>query len=359
MHRVHNFSAGPAALPDEVLEIAKDELMDYHGQGTSIMEQSHRGDAYTKVDHEAKERLDRLLELDDQFHIMFLQGGASTQFMQIPFNFLNKHETADYINTGVWSKKAIKEAKLFGKVHEAYSGENEGFSRVPQDSELNIGDQSRYVHYTSNNTIYGTQFPGEPDTGGIPLICDASSDFISRPIDSAKYGLIYAGAQKNLGPSGVTVVLVRKEFLQTISKTDIPTILDYRTHADRIFNTPPTFAVYMVNLVLKWVEEQGGITHFQKLNAKKAEALYREIDKDSFYKGMAHKDSRSKMNVTFRLPDESLEERFVKEAAENNLVALKGHRSAGGIRASIYNACSLGSVEALVSFMGSFRNKYG
>lgn len=359
MHRVHNFSAGPAALPEEVLKIAKEELMDYHGQGTSIMEQSHRGEAYTEVDQQAKERLNRILKLDDRFHIMFLQGGASSQFMQIPFNFLETHETADYINTGVWSKKAIKEARLFGNVHESYSGEKEGFCRVPQNSELNFHNQSRYVHFTSNNTIYGTQFSAEPDTGGIPLICDASSDFISRPIDPDKYGMIYAGAQKNLGPSGVTVVMVRKDFLRTISKEKIPTILDYRTHAERIFNTPPTFTVYMVNLVLKWVEDQGGIAHFQKINAKKANILYREIDKDDFYKGSAEKASRSKMNVTFRLPDETLEERFVREAYENDLVALKGHRSAGGIRASIYNACRLESVEALVSFMDHFRNKYG
>lgn len=359
MHRVHNFSAGPAALPDEVLEIAKEEIMDYHGQGTSIMEQSHRGEAYTEVDQQAKERLDRILKLENRFHIMFLQGGASSQFMQVPFNFLDRHETADYINTGVWSNKAIKEARLFGNVHESYSGENEAFRRVPQDSELTFHDQSRYVHYTSNNTIYGTQFSGEPDTGGIPLICDASSDFISRPIDPKKYGMIYAGAQKNLGPSGVTVVMVRKDFLQSISKENIPTILDYRTHAERIFNTPPTFAVYMVNLVLKWVEERGGIPHFQTLNAKKAELLYSEIDRDAFYKGTAEKNSRSKMNVTFRLNDEGLEERFIKEAAENELVALKGHRSAGGIRASIYNACRLESVEALISFMDHFRSKYG
>ncbi|MDZ7808561.1 MAG: 3-phosphoserine/phosphohydroxythreonine transaminase [Gracilimonas sp.] len=359
MHRIHNFSAGPAALPDEVLEIAKDELMDYHGQGRSIMEQSHRGEAYTRVDNEAKERLNRILDLDDQFHIMFLQGGASTQFMQVPFNFLEKNETADYINTGIWSKKAIKEAKLFGNVNESYNGEKEDFSRVPQNSELKLNEQSRYVHFTSNNTIYGTQFSKEPKTNGIPLICDASSDFISRPIDSDKYGLIYAGAQKNLGPSGVTVVLVRKDFLKTISKNDIPTILDYRTHAERIFNTPPTFAVYMVNLVLKWVEEQGGISHFKNLNAKKADLLYSEIDQDTFYKGTAQKDSRSKMNVTFRLPDESLEDRFIKEAADNELVALKGHRNAGGIRASIYNACKLESVEALVNFMAHFRSKHG
>ena len=359
MHRVHNFSAGPAALPKEVLEIAQNELLDYREQGRSIMEQSHRGEAYTKVDNEAKERLNRILGLNNDFHIMFLQGGASSQFMQVPFNFLSEHESADYINTGVWSKKAIKEARLFGNVHESYNGEANGFSRVPLDSELNFSEQSRYVHFTSNNTIYGTQFDHEPETNGIPLICDASSDFISRPIDLPKYGMIYAGAQKNLGPSGVTVVLIRKDFIKTISKPAIPTILDYRTHAERIFNTPPTFAVYMVNLVLKWVEEQGGIPHFEKLNTKKADILYGQIDKDGFYRGTAQKASRSKMNVTFRLPDETLEERFIKEAAENELVALKGHRSVGGIRASIYNACKLSSVEALASFMDHFRNKYG
>lgn len=359
MQRVHNFSAGPAALPKEVLETAKNELMDYHGQGRSIMEQSHRGEAYTIIDREAKERLNRILGLNDQFHIMFLQGGASSQFMQIPFNFLSKQQVADYINTGVWSKKAIKEARLFGDVHVSYNGEADQYSRIPSDSELSFDEKSRYVHFTSNNTIYGTQFSSEPDTGGIPLICDASSDFISRPINSAKYGLIYAGAQKNLGPSGATVVLVRKDFLPTISKKDVPTILDYRTHAERIFNTPPTFAVYMVNLVLKWVEEQGGIPHFQELNNKKAGLLYNEVDKDNFYRGTAQKGSRSKMNVTFRLHDETLEETFLKEAAKNDLVALKGHRNAGGIRASIYNACKLESVEALVSFMDHFRNKYG
>lgn len=359
MHRVHNFSAGPAALPEEVLKIAQNELLDYHGQGRSIMEQSHRGEAYTKVDHEAKERLNRILGLNDEFHIMFLQGGASAQFMQVPFNFLNEHETADYINTGVWSKKAIREARLFGKVNESYSGEAEHFSRIPKNDEMHFDEGSRYVHFTSNNTIHGTQFAHEPETNGIPLICDASSDFMSRPIDLSRYGMIYAGAQKNLGPSGVTVVLIRKDFISTITKSDIPTILDYRTHAERIFNTPPTFAVYMVNLVLEWVEEQGGIPYFEKLNTKKADLLYSEIDKDGFYRGTAQNDSRSQMNVTFRLPDEALEDRFIKEAAENELVALKGHRSAGGIRASIYNACKLSSVEALVNFMDHFRNKNG
>ncbi|MBO6585301.1 MAG: 3-phosphoserine/phosphohydroxythreonine transaminase [Gracilimonas sp.] len=359
MKRVHNFSAGPAALPLEVLEIVQDELLDYHGTGTSIMEKSHRGKEYTKVDAEAKERLTRILGLGDDFHIMFLQGGATAQFMQVPFNFLEEGQTADYINTGVWSQKAIKEARLFGNVHIPFSSEDEDFTRVPANEELRLSESPRYVHYTSNNTIYGTQFRTEPDSNGAPLVCDASSDFISRPIDVARYGLIYAGAQKNLGPSGVTVVIVRKDFLQTNTKQNIPTFLNYHSHSKRIFNTPPSFAVYMVNLVLQWVEDKGGIPYFQKLNNQKAELLYNTIDQDDFYTGTADVDSRSKMNVTFRLPTEELEQRFISEAEELGLVALKGHRSVGGIRASIYNACAMESVKALTDFMKEFRSKRG
>lgn len=359
MKRVHNFSAGPAALPTAVLKIVQEELLDYHGEGTSIMEQSHRDEAYTKVDADAKDRLNRLLGLDDKFKIMFLQGGASTQFMQVPFNFLKSHETADIINTGEWSKKAIKEAKLFGKVHIPYSGEELDFSRVPTQEELRFSEQPRYVHFTSNNTIYGTQFPAEPETNGIPLVCDASSDFLSRSIQVDKYGLIYAGVQKNLGPSGVTVVLINKDFLESADKKGIPTILNYHTHADRIFNTPPTFAVYMMGLVLKWIEDKGGIPYFEKINEQKATLLYGAIDEDDFYQGTAEINSRSKMNVTFRLPSEDLEQQFLIEAKEHDLVALKGHRSAGGIRASIYNACELSSIKALVDFMRHFRKKNG
>lgn len=359
MKRVHNFSAGPAALPLEVLKTVQEELLDYHGDGVSIMEQSHRGRSYTQVDNEAKERLSRLLGLGNDFKIMFLQGGASSQFMQVPYNFLKKNETADYINTGIWSKKAIKEAGLFGNVNVPFSGEDEAFSRIPKQEELTFSEHARYVHFTSNNTIYGTQFSEEPETNGVPLVCDASSDFLSREIDLDKYGLIYAGAQKNLGPSGVTLVLVRNEFLETADKTDVPTILNYHTHADRIFNTPPTFAVYMVNLVLKWVEEKGGIPYFEELNDRKADLLYSEIDKDDFYTGMAQKSSRSKMNVTFRLASEELEQKFLKEAAANDLVALKGHRTVGGIRASIYNACTLDSVKTLADFMRYFQDKRG
>ncbi len=360
MNRVHNFSAGPAALPTEVLEKAQSELLNYRGAGASIMEMSHRGKDYTEVDAQARERLKKLLRLGDDFEIMFLQGGASTQFMQVPLNFLSEGQTADYINTGTWSTKAIKEARLFGTVNEAFSSAVSNFSRVPTNEELRLSPDARYVHYTSNNTIFGTQFPSEPETNGVPLVCDASSDFLSRPIDTDKYGIIYAGAQKNLGPSGVTVVIIRKDFLARAEKEDLPTILNYNTHANgAMFNTPPTFAVYMVNLVLEWVTDQGGVEQFEKINNEKAKLLYSEIDADDFYTGTAEAASRSNMNVTFRLPSEELEAAFINQAARHGLVALKGHRSVGGVRASIYNACSLESVQALVNFMGEFRAKNG
>jgi phosphoserine aminotransferase len=357
MKRVHNFSAGPAALPLEVLEKAQKELPDYHGTGTSIMEKSHRGPEYTRIDTEARERLTDILNLGDDFEIMFLQGGASSQFFMVPQNFLTRDETADYINTGAWSAKAIKEAKLFGNVNEAYSSKDSNFNRVPESSECSFTPDAKYVHITSNNTIFGTQFPSEPDTGDVPLVCDASSDFLSRPINLQRYGLIYAGAQKNLGPAGVTIVLLRKSFLEKSSATGIPTILNYNTHTGKLFNTPPTFAVYMVNLVLEWIQDKGGLSYFEKFSQLKADLLYQEIDNDDFYRGTAELTSRSQMNVTFRLPTEELEAEFLKKAAENDLVALKGHRSVGGIRASIYNACPLESVETLTYFMQSFRSR--
>lgn len=357
MSRIHNFSAGPARLPLPVLEKAKSELTDYQNTGVSVMEMSHRSATYTEIDRQAKSRIRSLLGLGNDFHILFLQGGASSQFMMAPFNFLSEGETADYIDTGRWSAKAIKEAKLFGDVHVPFSSAETGYDRVPDQNELSFSENPRYVHFTSNNTVAGTQFPAEPDTNGAPLICDASSDFLSRPIDVSKYGLIYAGAQKNVGPAGVTIVIIRKDFLDRADKQNIPTILDYKTHTEKIFNTPPTFNVYMVNLVLEWIEEEGGIEHFAELNREKAKLLYDEIDKNDFYRGAVEKASRSLMNVTYRLPSEELEQAFLREAEENDLVALKGHRSVGGIRASIYNACPLESVEALVHFMQHFRDK--
>lgn len=358
MNRAHNFSAGPAVLPLEVLEKAKNELIDYNGSGSSIMEMSHRGVHYTEVDQQARERLTRILGLGDDFEIMFLQGGASSQFMMIPHNLLFNGKSADYINTGAWSKKAIKEANRFGGINIAFSSEDSNFNRVPGSSELSLSDGATYVHYTSNNTIFGTQFHGEPETGSVPLIADMSSDFLCKPIDIQKHGIIYAGAQKNLGPAGVTVVIVRKDLLEQMN-SDIPSMLSYNTHAGTLFNTPPSFSVYMVNLVLEWVEKKGGLSYFESFNNSKADLLYGEIDADDFYSGTAELNSRSLMNVTFRLGSEELEAKFLKEAATQNLVALKGHRSVGGVRASIYNACPMESVQALVAFMKDFRTNNG
>lgn len=359
MKRVHNFSAGPATLPLEVLQKAQAEFTEYQNMGRSLMEMSHRSAEYTEIDRQAKQRLNELLGLGDDFEIFFLQGGASSQFMMAPFNFLDENKTADYIDTGRWSDKAITEAENFGKVHVPFSSSEGNYNRVPKQSELNFSDDPVYVHFTSNNTVAGTQFPKEPETGGVPLVCDASSDILSRPIDVDKYGIIYAGAQKNMGPAGVTVVIIRKDFLEKAKAEGVPTILRYKTHAAKIFDTPPTYNVYMVNLVLEWMQEQGGVEYFSNMAKQKASLLYGEIDKDDFYRGAVEKDSRSLMNATYRLPSEELEQKFLEEAANHDLVALKGHRSVGGIRASMYNALPLESVETLVSFMQDFRNKNG
>lgn len=356
MSRIHNFSAGPAALPLEVLEQAKQEITDFRGCGMSIMEVSHRGPEYIGVDASARERLGRLLGLGDEFEVMFLQGGASTQFMMVPYNYLSADQTADYLNTGTWAQKAIKEAKAFGNVHVAFSSESGNFNRVPTQAEIEWSGKAQYAHFTSNNTIFGTEFTVEPDCD-VPLICDASSNFLSKPINIDRYGLIYAGAQKNLGPAGVTVVIVRKDFIERSKTSGVPTILSYRTHAGEMYNTPPSFVVYMVDLVLGWIERQGGLIAMAAHNKAKADLLYAEIDRDDFYVGTAEVESRSKMNVTFRIADESLEKAFVKEAEAAGLSGLKGHRSVGGMRASIYNACTIESVGALVSFMQDFRSR--
>lgn len=359
MNRIHNFSAGPAALPLEVLEKASEEFVDYNGSGTSIIEKSHRGADYVTVDAHAREQLIKILNLGDDYDVLFLQGGASTQFLSVPYNFLSEGETADYINTGAWSTKAIKEAKFFGNVNEAFSSAESNFNYVPTNDQLNLTPDAKYVHFTSNNTIFGTQFATEPETNGVKLVCDASSDFLSRPIDISKYGVIYAGAQKNLGPAGVTVVIVNKKYLAATGKSGIPTMMNYNTHAGKMFNTPPVFAVYMVGLVLDWIQDKGGLEYFKTFNENKASLLYNEIDADGFYVGTAENASRSNMNVCFRISDEELEAKFISEATANKLDALKGHRSVGGIRASIYNACPQESVEALVSFMKEFRAKNG
>lgn len=360
MKRLHNFSAGPAALPLDVLKKVETELVDYQSKGASLIEMSHRGPEYTEINNQARERLLRITGAsEEEWTVQFLQGGASSQFMMVPYNFLGNEQTADYIDTGSWSSKAIKEAKLFGNVHVSFSGKEKNYPAIPKNSDLNPSDSSVYTHFTSNNTIFGTQFREEPETGGSLLVCDASSDFLSRPIDIDKYGLIYAGAQKNLGPAGVTVVMIRKSFLETQVNRSIPTMLNYKTHVDTLFNTPPVFAVYFLNYVLEWIEAKGGLAWFKTYNEEKAALLYDEIDRDEFYRGTAEVESRSHMNVTFRLGSEELEKKFLSEAASHRLSSLKGHRSVGGIRASIYNACEVESIQALVDFMKQFRSENG
>lgn len=355
--RLHNFSAGPGALPTEVMEEVRDELPVYRDLGSSIMEISHRSAAYTEINESAMARLKGLLGMSDEWHVMFLQGGASLQFYQVPLNFIPAGGAADYINTGSWSSKAVKEAKRCGHVNVVASSEESSFTFIPEESTWNTDPNAAYLHFTSNNTIYGTEFAEEP-TADVPLVCDVSSDFLSRPISIDRYGLLYAGAQKNIGPAGATAVMIRDDFFQT-RNADLPTMLDYGTHVDKLFNTPPVFAVYIIEKVLRWIERNGGLKGMAARNSEKATTLYSAIDATDFYRGTAEVGSRSKMNVTYRLPDEELEARFVAEAKGEGLLALKGYRSVGGIRASIYNACSLESVEALVDFMRRFETKYG
>ncbi|PKD45297.1 3-phosphoserine/phosphohydroxythreonine transaminase [Rhodohalobacter barkolensis] len=358
MKRVHNFSAGPATLPLSVLEKVQNELIDYKEKGASIIEMSHRSPEYTEVNRQAVERVKEITGADDDWEVLFLQGGASSQFMMVAHNFLNMDRTANYIDTGTWSAKAIKEAKLFGNVHTSFSGKEGAYGHIPTNDELTFAEEAIYTHFTSNNTVAGTQFAAEPKSSS-PLVCDASSDFLSHSLDLDKFGLIYAGAQKNVGPAGVTVVMIRKSFLEKQRSEAIPTILNYKTHVEKLFNTPPVFAVYILNYVLEWIQEKGGLSYFEKFSNEKSGLIYSEIDQDDFYRGTVEKEARSKMNITFRLPSEDLEKKFISEAASQNLMNLKGHRSVGGIRASIYNACEMDSVKALVDFMGEFRSKNG
>ena len=361
--RQHNFSAGPAALPAEVLEEVRDEMPAYPGLGASILEVSHRSSAYTQIHERAKARLRSLLGLGDDWHVLFLQSGASMQFHQVPLNFLAPGGTASYLDTGTWSAKAIKEAEIVARdrdgatVHTAASSAGADYTYIPRPSEWRVSPDAAYLHFTSNNTIYGTQFRDEPSVD-VPLVCDASSDFLSRPIDADRYGLIYAGAQKNVGPAGVTVVLVRDEFLRT-RQPGLPTLLDYGTHAAKLFHTPPAFGVYVVDKVLGWIERHGGLAGMVERNRAKVERLYGALDASDFYQGTARADSRSHMNVTFRLPSERLEAAFLEGSAREGLLALKGHRSVGGARASIYNAVEPASVERLVDYMLWFEQSHG
>jgi phosphoserine aminotransferase len=357
--RIYNFSAGPAILPTEVLEKAQNELLSLNGIGMSVMEVSHRSKYYAPILEQAENGIRELLEVPENYKILFLQGGASLQFSMIPMNFLKT--SADYVVTGAWGEKAVKEAKKCGVVNVILSTKESGFRSVPAPDELNFSQTADYVHYCSNETIDGVEFKYDLDGKGIPVVCDASSNILSKPLDLEKYALIYAGAQKNIGPSGVTLVIIRDDLLERVPANQF-SMLDYRAIAanDSMLNTPNTWGIYLVSLVCEWLKKQGGVPAIARLNEEKAKVLYDAIDRsDGFYQGHAEKAARSLMNVTFRLPSEELESRFVAEAFANGFDGLKGHRSVGGIRASIYNAFPLPGVEKLVEFMHDFSGRNG
>ena len=358
--RIFNFSAGPAVLPVEVLEQAQRDLLSLPGVGMSILEISHRSKPFEDILEGCEADLRSLAGIPEGYHVLFLQGGASLQFSMVPMNILSPQSSADYIVTGAWSQKAVKEAKRVGAVKIAATTEGENFTRVPRQDELTLDPGAAYVHYTTNNTIFGSEFHYVPDAGPVPLVADTSSDMFSGPIDVSKFALIYAGAQKNLAPAGLTLVIVRDDMLKR-TPSSLPTMLQYGVHAENksMYNTPPVFAIYVMRLVLAWLVKQGGLAAIAKRNARKADTLYAEIDRTDFYRGHAKKDSRSRMNVTFRLPSEELEKTFVKEATAAGLDGLKGHRSVGGLRASIYNAFPEEGVDALVQFMAEFQRKNG
>lgn len=358
MMRVYNFGAGPAVLPEDVLTEAQGELLDFKGSGMSIMEHSHRGKEYDAVHAEAVDNLRKLLKVSDDYSILFIQGGASMQFAMVPLNLLNIGQSADYVNSGTWADKAIKEAKLIGKVNVIANTGKDIPTRMPRNEDLKFTPGAAYVHITSNETIAGSQWKVFPATEA-PLVADMSSDILSRPFDAGRFGLIYAGAQKNLGPSGMAVVVIRKDLAERVPAT-IPTMLRYKTHIEEnsLYNTPPTFAIYILTLVTRWVLKMG-LENLHRQNVEKAALIYRTIDASAFYKGTAVKEFRSDMNITFRLPSEALEEQFIKEASKQGMKGLKGHRMVGGIRASIYNAFPVAGVEALVAFMKEFEKKNG
>jgi len=358
--RVWNFAAGPAVLPLPVLEEAQRDLLALPGVGASVLEISHRSKHFDAILQEAEANLRKLLNIPEHYHVLFLQGGASLQFAMVPMNLLGDG-SADYIITGSWGQKAYKEAQLVGKVRIAWDGKDENFVRTPRPNEYQIDRNARYVHFTSNETIQGVMFPAEPEVGDVPLVCDMSSNFLWAPIDVSKYALIYAGAQKNAGPAGVTIVIIRNDLVQHAPDT-LPAMLNYRVHAENksVYNTPPVFAIYIVMLVTRWLlNTVGGLERMAQINREKARLLYEVIDQSNgFYRGHAHPEHRSTMNVTWRLPNEELEKLFLREAEANGLHELKGHRSVGGCRASIYNAMPIEGVQALREFMLEFMRKH-
>jgi phosphoserine aminotransferase len=359
MTRVHNFSAGPAVLPEEVLTQARDEMLDWHGSGMSVMEMSHRGKEFIAIAERAEADLRELLAIPVNYKVLFLQGGATAQFALVPMNLLGDRGKADYIHTGHWAKRAMAEARRYCQVNVAASSEDRNFTCVPPRADWKLDPDAAYVHITSNETIGGVEFNELPDTGGVPLVVDASSHILSRPMDVARCGLIYAGAQKNIGPAGLTIVIVREDLLgRALPAT--PGVFDYKVQAENgwMLNTPPTYAVYIAGLVFQWLKRQGGLAAMERHNVAKAKILYDLIDASDFYRSPVAKADRSRMNVPFTLRDAALDEEFLKQAKARALVQLKGHRSVGGMRASIYNAMPLAGVQALADFMREFAERH-
>ena len=360
MARIYNFSAGPAMLPEEVLKEAAEEMLDYRGCGMSVMEMSHRSKVYQQIIDEAEADLRKLVGIPDNYKVLFLQGGATLQFGMIPMNLMTVNKKADYIHTGVWTKKAMADAKFFGEVRMVASSEDKKFSYIPDVKSMKFNKDSDYVYMCDNNTIYGTKFKEYPDTGDIPLICDMSSCFLSEPIDVKKFGMIYAGAQKNVGPAGVTIIIIRDDLVARSAELPLPVYLRYAPHAENgsMYNTPPTYGIYICGKVFKWLLNNGGLEERKRLNEEKAKVLYDYLDKSSFYKTSVEPNSRSLMNVTFRTPSEELDAQFLEEVKKYKFTNLKGHRSTGGLRASIYNAMPKAGVEALVKFMKEFEEEH-
>ncbi|WP_339344566.1 3-phosphoserine/phosphohydroxythreonine transaminase [uncultured Alcanivorax sp.] len=358
MSRAYNFCAGPAALPQAVLEQAQQEMLDYRGLGLSIMEMSHRDNVFVEIAEQAEKDLRDLMGISDDYAVLFLQGGASSQFAMVPMNLLGEGQTADYINTGQWSKKAIKEAGRYGKINVAASSEDTNFSTVPPQDSWNLSDNPAYVHYCPNETIGGLEYSFVPAVGDTPLVTDMSSTILSRPVDVNQYGLIYAGAQKNIGPAGLTLVIVRKDLLGKAASS-VPAMLNYQIHADNgsMYNTPPTYAWYLSGLVFSWLKKQGGVGNMGEINQRKAEKLYGFIDNSGLYSNPVEVISRSRMNVPFVLADDRLDKPFLDQAQAAGLLNLKGHRSVGGMRASIYNAVPEAAVDALIAFMAEFEKR--
>jgi phosphoserine aminotransferase len=360
MTRVFNFSAGPAALPQAVLERAREEMLDWNGSGMSVMEMSHRGKEFMSIAQQAEADLREIMAIPSNYKVLFLQGGASSQFGMVPLNLLRGKGTADYVNTGAWSKKAIAEGKRYCDVNVVATSEASNFSSIPAIDTWSVNSDAAYLHYTPNETIGGVEFSWIPDSGDVPLVADMSSTILSRPVDVSRYGVIYAGAQKNVGPAGLTLVIVRDDLIGH-AQDGTPTMFDYKVHADSdsMYNTPPTYGWYLAGLVFQWIKERGGLAGMAEINERKADKLYAAIDGSDFYANPVDLDCRSWMNVPFTLADAELDSVFLAEAKEQSLVTLKGHRSVGGMRASIYNAMPEEGVDALIAFMSDFEQRHG